>query len=281
MARVFTDAQVAAALRDAKGATAPGVPLPSLALDASAHAPQEATDAIPILVSPERALSVNVNARDALGFRPGLVATRDKRTASLLQSADGWEIAIDDAPATTIDRLMPELGLDGAHASGPKLTLDLAGFAALVAAADVLQRARLEARLDRRHLPPPALTPRALEKSLAHGLATGDPRWAVCATRWLAPVSLKGARGRLKEGLRAIDGPGIEIAAALADLQGGAGVTALAWDQGARHVRGHGIVLGTRRGGWWFEWSGVPVAPHVKVTPVGVAEVRGKLVGWL
>lgn len=278
MAR-FSDAQVAVALRDAK--PAPGVPLPTLRVDERATAPADLHEATSVLAAPQRALSLNVNARDALGFRPGLLAVRDARSALLLQGPEGWDLHVEGSVAAAIERLLPELGVDGGPATGPRLTLDHVGFAALVAAADVLQHAKLQARLDRRHLPPPELTARALERSLAHGLATGDARWAVCATRWLAPVSLKGARGKMKAGLEAIQGPALEVAHALTEITGGAGLTALEWAGGARNVRGHAVVLATRNGGWWCEWSGVPVAPHVKIAPIAAADLRTRLVGWL
>lgn len=275
----LTDAELSAAI--ARADPLPGVPLPTLRPDARAAAPEPAAPAIAILAQPERALSLTLNARDALGFHPGLVAARGGKVATLVHSRHGWRVALHADAAAAIGSLATELGLDGAHAAAKRLVLDLAGFAALVAAADVLQEAELRAQLDRLRLPPAQLTPRALETSLAHGLASGDPRFAVCAARWSAPVSLAPARGKMKEGLKRLEGAGLDVARTLTQLHAGAGVTALAWAEGKARTSAHAMTLAGASARWWLDWEGVPVAPQVTITSPTPSEAKAKLVSWL
>lgn len=276
----LTDAQLAQALLGVP--RAPGVPLPTLVQEAKVEVPAGADAAIRLLAAPQRALALTVNSVRHLGFHPALVASRDGQAASLLHLDDGWHLRLHAAPTEAVLALGHALAVEAMKAApGARLSLDLTGFCGVLAAADVEQEAELRSRLDRRHLPPPALSPRALEKSLAHGLASGDARWAVCATRWTAPVSLGAARGRMKEGMKALGNGGLEVARTMTRLRGGAGVTAIAWTGGERVVQGHAQTLATEDGLWWVGWDGIPVAPHVTLAGVSGAEAQAKLVAWL
>lgn len=273
------DAQLAAGLEAAK--PAPDVPLPRLRADARASAPPESEAALAILAQPARALSLTINAQDALGFAPALVATQGAQVAALTQTREGWALALHANASAAIDALAPALGLDGAVAGSARHTFDLSGFAAILAAADLTQEAALEARLRRLRLPPPEITARQLERSLARGLTTGDTRWAVCAARWSAPVSLAAARRTMKEAVQALDETSWALARSLADVRAGAGITALAWENGARRVKADAMTLATPGALWWLDWEGVPSSPRVVMSAADAATVNAKLAGWL
>ncbi len=99
---------------------------------------------------------------------------------------------------------------DLAARSGDRtLTLNLAGYAALLAAADLLQVTQLESRLARAMTPMPALPPEALQTQLQKGMTNIDTRWAVTAGGMVAPVGLQAASGRMAEGLAALAAAGL------------------------------------------------------------------------
>ncbi|MEK7216641.1 MAG: hypothetical protein AAB289_13705, partial [Chloroflexota bacterium] len=110
---------------------------------------------------------------------------------------------------------------------GPALTLNLAGYAALLAAADALQSARLASRLARSRVPEPQFTAAELERQLALGLDSADSRWAVTAARLIAPLPLAGAAGQLESGCAALVASGT-----LAQSEGGYRLTRAGYELG-------------------------------------------------
>ena len=96
--------------------------------------------------------------------------------------------------------------------SNPKgVDLPVAAFAALVAAADVVQEAELRARLERRTgSAEPALTAEALEETAARARTAVDTRWAASLAQLIFPAeSLKAISGQHGEGLRALVAAGL------------------------------------------------------------------------
>lgn len=86
--------------------------------------------------------------------------------------------------------------------------LDLPGYAAILAAADAIQSARLTARASRSRVPSPTLTAPILVEQLEKGLASPDTRWAVTAARLTAPVDLGLAKGQMARGTEKLQAVG-------------------------------------------------------------------------
>jgi hypothetical protein len=151
------------------------------------------------------------------------------------------------------------------------LTLDLTGYAAALAMADVLQVARLGARLARERRPLPVLTPELLEGQLAKGTRTADTRWAVTAAQMAGPADLRPAAGKMAVGLAALQaaglvGPagqgfaltdaGFQLADAFTELFNTAAVT-MAETAGADRIGvGHVTVYRCTTSIWMATWSG-------------------------
>ena len=94
----------------------------------------------------------------------------------------------------------------------PAVTLSLAGIAAFAALADALQRAKLQAMLDRQPEYPAMWSVSELESQLADGVTFEDTRWAVTAIRHTAPVALADAAGHLPDGLAELARAGLAAA---------------------------------------------------------------------
>jgi hypothetical protein len=91
--------------------------------------------------------------------------------------------------------------------------LDLAGFAALVAASDVARATRLERALDRStDGAPVTFTAADLDAALDRGMAGTDARWAVDAARVISPPVFATAAGRMADGLKSLAGAGLVAA---------------------------------------------------------------------
>ncbi len=134
--------------------------------------------------------------------------------------------------------------------------LDLAGAAALAAAADVFQEAELRARLERRvDAPDPALTEEAMEEQMARGRASVDTRWACSLAQLIYPAaSLTGVKGRQGAGLASLEKAGVvkgetaghtasdagkDLIESLTRLVGGGSVSTGAMTAAGRVATGH------------------------------------------
>ncbi|MEV6341488.1 SH3 domain-containing protein [Nocardia vinacea] len=143
---------------------------------------------------------------------------QDDRTAALLLCGDeegtfvmqaetgddGFDFTV--VPSLTQATMLVDQLLDltsyGPGFASPPIDLDLITFAALLAAADAAQEARLAGVLSRNVAAGPLeLRALELEEQLAKGLAAGDTRWALSAAQGATPVSLAAAAGRMTEGL--------------------------------------------------------------------------------
>jgi len=90
-----------------------------------------------------------------------------------------------------------------------RLTLGLAGYGAVLAMADVLQSARLQARLERARSPVPKLTADLLEEQLLKGLDNVDTRWVATAGRMVCPSHVRLAQGNMGQGLKQLKAAGL------------------------------------------------------------------------
>ena len=123
----------------------------------------------------------------------------------------GWDLVL--VPSVTqavvmVDDLLSLSRLPSQPGSN-ELELDLAGYAALLATADVLQADRIAARASRTKLLPTILSPERLAQQLDAGLKAIDTRWAVTAARLVAPVDLRHATSRLPQGLVQLEQAGL------------------------------------------------------------------------
>lgn len=194
----------------------------------------EAHLALDALSSPERMLSVIVNNAGSPTWAEWLIGSRSDGPYVARNGGPG-AVDMSVVPTATqatilIDDLLGVTALV-ARSSGSAWSLDLPGYAALLAAADALQAARLAARLARSRVPEPELTNAELGRQLDAGLASADSRWAVTAARLIAPLPLSTAAGQLEagcadlaaKGLLVRSGPGYRLSLtgyALADSLG-------------------------------------------------------------
>lgn len=144
---------------------------------------------------------------------PVVVQRRDER---------GWDLVLLPSVAQAVVMVDDLLSLSRlpSQPSSAALELDLAGYAALLASADVLQSGRLAARASRAKLPPATLTLERLTEQFEAGLKAVDTRWAVTAARLVAPVDLRHAGARLSKGLEQLQRLGL-----IKSEQGGAAFT--------------------------------------------------------
>jgi hypothetical protein len=116
--------------------------------------------------------------------------------------AGGAELALLPSAAIATVAIDELVGIsDLAAVTGDVLELGLAGFAALLAAADASQSASLRARLAREVRSRPPLNAELLEAMLRDGLAAQDTRWAVTAAALVTPADLRSATGAMAAGI--------------------------------------------------------------------------------
>lgn len=152
----------------------------------------------------------------------------------------------------------------------PAVTLSLAGIAAFAALADALQRAKLQALLDRQPQYAATWSIADLESLLATGLAAEDTRWATTAVRHAAPVPLAGAAGALatgvaelvRLGLAAGDGdhvsltpPGHTRALAFGQLVNVGSLTSVEADEAGDATAACVSIMRTVLGVWVITWT--------------------------
>ena len=107
--------------------------------------------------------------------------------------------------ATVVVDALLDLTAFGSSGTSGSLDLDLPGFGALLACADVVQERRLQAWLERNvDLGPVVLTSQLLEDQLGRGLLGQDTRWAVTAALAADPAGLGRAAGGMDDGLTAL-----------------------------------------------------------------------------
>ena len=173
----------------------------------------EAEAAIRVAADPKTALSVIINrpGTTTAGTQSFMRGEDDTLYAMLAQDGDGWDMALltSTAQATVaVDDALKLSVLPSDTAKEP-LTLDLPAYSALLAGADALEAARLTQRLYRQHSPLPSLTTSLLEGHLAQGMTTVDQRWAVTAARFVSPVDVGAAAGRMDVGLESLREAGL------------------------------------------------------------------------
>ncbi|WP_433730528.1 SH3 domain-containing protein [Nocardia sp. CA-129566] len=168
---------------------------------------ESATAALRIAADPARTVVITANRAGQAGWKSVLLLHGDEDDTFVMQAGigdDGFEFAVVPglAQATAqVDELL-DLTSYGPGALSPPIDLDLIAFAALLAATDTAQEARLAGVVGRKVTPgPPELRALELEEQLAKGLAGDDTRWALPAAQGAAPVSLTAAAGRMTEGL--------------------------------------------------------------------------------
>ncbi|MFX0579928.1 SH3 domain-containing protein [Nocardia nepalensis] len=166
-----------------------------------------ATGTLRIAADPAHTTAITANRAGQDNWTAALLLRGDADDTFVMQAGtadDGFDFTV--VPTLTqatalVDELL-DLSSYGPGFASPPVDLDLIGLAALLAAADAAQEARLAAAV-RRNVTPGPLELRALEleEQLAKGLAGGDTRWSLSAAQGAAPVSLAAAAGRMTEGL--------------------------------------------------------------------------------
>ncbi len=127
------------------------------------------------------------------------------------QVVQGWDLVLLPTAAQAVvlvDELLTLSALP-ARAGAADVELDLPAYAALLAAADLRQDERLNARRARSQQRTLLLTADALEEALRKGLTATDTRWAVTAARLVSPVGLGAASGQLASGLERLQAAGL------------------------------------------------------------------------
>ncbi|WP_062990197.1 SH3 domain-containing protein [Nocardia anaemiae] len=165
-----------------------------------------ATGALRIAAEPAHTTAITANHVGQDHWTAALVLRGDEDDTFVMQTETDGGFDFTVVPTLTqatmlVDQLL-DLSSYGPGFASPPIDLDLITFAALLAAADAAQEARLAGVL-RRNVAPGPLELRALEleEQLAKGLASGDTRWALSAAQGATPISLAAAAGRMPEGL--------------------------------------------------------------------------------
>jgi hypothetical protein len=173
----------------------------------------EAAAALRAAAAPRRLVSVLFNRAGTPVWHQALFThgTDDGPYVSQTAKAGVFDFAVlpSATQATVLVDEMLGLTAMAAKPGGAPYNLWLSGYAALLAAADALQTARLKARLARTPQPQPVFTPEELEALLNQGLTATDTRWAVTAGRMAAPVQLQLAQGQMAEGLAGLHDVGL------------------------------------------------------------------------
>ncbi|MGY4100162.1 SH3 domain-containing protein [Nocardia sp. R16R-3T] len=176
-------------------------------LEADDRLTRPATGALRIAADPAHTTAITANHAGQDKWTAALVLRGDEDDTFVMQAGtgdDGFDFTV--VPTLTqaamlVDHLLDLTSYGPGFASLP-IDLDLIAFAALLAAADAAQEARLAGVLHRNLAPGPLeLRALELEEQLAKGLAAGDTRWALSAAQGATPVSLAAAAGRMTEGL--------------------------------------------------------------------------------
>lgn len=198
----------------------------------------DATLAAGLAVAADPGIEVRVTANGA--GRPVWVETRVAARpgapvlAAVAEDDGMFDIAVMGSRRQAVLLLDELIGITDLVAGAPeaRYDLDLPGFVALLAAADVLQFAALMARIERApRRPPPPLGAEQLHGMVERGLQAPDTRWAVTAGAAAAPVGLGLGPGDLAAGLRTLaasglvegrtlTGEGYRVASALNQLVG-------------------------------------------------------------
>ena len=176
-------------------------------LDADDRLTGPATEALRVAADPAHTTAIRANHAGQSNWTAVLLLRGDADDTFVMQAGtgdDGFDFTV--VPTLTqatmlVDELL-DLTAYGPGFASPPVDLDLIGLAALLAAADAAQEARLAGVL-RRNVASGPLELRALEleEQLAKGLTGGDTRWALSAAQGAVPVSLAAAAGRMTEGL--------------------------------------------------------------------------------
>jgi len=164
----------------------------------------EAETALRIAADPSHMLSVIANNVDQDHWVETSILHGQKDDAYIMLASNNniYDFAFVPTSAQAAVLIDEMLGLTSmiSHPGESKVSLDLSGYGAMLATADVIQEARLRARLDRIRQPVPAITTQLLEEQLIKGLDNTDTRWAVTAGRMVCPTHLRSATGRMQEG---------------------------------------------------------------------------------
>jgi hypothetical protein len=176
-----------------------------------------------LVAGAEAALRVAADPRRVVSVLSLFAGDPHLRQATFLQAAEGtpvvvqrrekqgWDLVLLSSIAQAVVMVDDLLSLSRlpSQPGSAVLELDLAGYAALLSAADVLQARRIAARSSRGKLPPPTLSLPLLMEQFEAGLKAVDTRWAVTAGRLVAPVDLRHAASRLPEGLEQLHRVGL------------------------------------------------------------------------
>lgn len=215
-------------------------------------------------------------------------AITDRVELALLPTAAHAAVAVDELLRLTDVPVEP--GEEG-------WSFSLAGYAALLALSDAIQRSYLEARLSRRPGPKPEFTARDLEDVLAAGLAAIDTRWAVTAAKYVCPLELASARGKLADGVAELVSAGLaergaggavsttqmgyEVAASLGQLLAFGGLSVKVATAPERALLAQTTVLRGMFRIWLGTWSPDGASMRVRLTGVSALSaiefVRGML----
>lgn len=179
----------------------------------------DAEAALHIVVAPGHLLSIVLNRAGQADWREVLffAGTGAGPHVAVAKTNTQFDLALLplEAQATVlIDDLFGFTALPAAP--GHKLVaLDLTGYAAILAAADLVQAARLQERTSRGEIQPaPVITPQSLQAQLEQGLQRQDTRWAVTAARKVCPVDLAAAVGKMAEGITVLVRAGLAVTSA-------------------------------------------------------------------
>lgn len=214
----------------------------------------EAAAALAAAADPRRSLTIVTNRAGRPEWTEAVFVSgaddEDGASPHVAQSIHEGEIDLALLPTAaqalvTADDLL-QLSALPARPGSKALTLDLPAYAALLAVADLLQQARLEARLARERQPLPLITAAAAAEQLARGLESNDTRWAVTAGRAVCPADITQARGHLAAGLDSLARAGLLEAA-----EGGTSPTAAGFElfgDLGRLLNSAGLVLASADG---------------------------------
>ena len=171
----------------------------------------------------DAALRVAANPTHVLAVTSYYAGDDNLRSIAFLQGSDGehfvlqdqvvkgWDLVLLPTVAQVlalVDELLTLSHFPG-QASATSVALDLPAYAALLAAADLRQEERLNARRARSQQRALVLTADSLEEALRKGLTATDTRWAVTAARLVSPVGLGAASGQLASGLERLRAAGL------------------------------------------------------------------------
>lgn len=197
-------------------------------------------------------------------------------------SPDGYESAALRDEHEAASYLVQALAIEPRHGGDDAVTFAIGvdGYAALLAAADVVQAARLRSQLARLQPSKPVLNAELLQREWDRSASQSDARWAGVAGVRTCLVPIPRGSGEITRGLTALRDAGLvhpiqrghvptegadRVLGVLSQLTLTAGLTSSAPRDGARTVLRHAAVFVSARGACLGHWSGTDDRATVRI----------------